>query len=201
MKCGLIIDFLETHEASALEVWGRYQLEQVLSDLWLGSGILRNRIDWAAKLELLNQQKLKNGIDYEDWGNAKIRATDKMYDLLEKRMRAPDDPGAPLDTDVITGLGVKMQSTWFKEWMPSATAIQRARFEPPSYGRAALRGAYVEQHGRTPSEYKTLGRPKVTVDWLGAQRSNQETIWPLFPGREVYPDDHDWRKDAGEFGN
>jgi proteasome accessory factor A len=109
--------------AEVLAMW-----ENILSDLEADPRRLANRLDWAAKRELLEGYRRRDGLN---WDAAKLRALDLQYH----------------DVDAERGLYHRLIARGAMQRLFTDEEISRAVAEPPERTRAYFRGRCVSRYG------------------------------------------------------
>ncbi len=124
---------LPKEEQEALGEW-----EDALTDLKTDPLLLIDRADWVAKKAALERYIGKHELN---WAAPEVAAKDRQW----------DDIGP-------NGIGQRMRKTIWREWMPTYTDIEHARFHAPEHTRAKLRGQAVREIART-------GLREASVTW------------------------------------
>ncbi|HTT59092.1 MAG TPA: Pup--protein ligase [Acidimicrobiales bacterium] len=121
-------------QVQAVQMW-REVIEQYRSDP-MG---LADRVDWIAKLQIIDRERERNGVDL---GDPKIALIDLLYH----------------DTDFDRGLFYRRAAKGHFQRMVSDEQIERATSVPPSSTRAHMRGTFIQAAKHWRRDY--------TVDWV-----------------------------------
>jgi proteasome accessory factor A len=121
-------------QVQAVRMW-REVIEQYRSDP-MG---LADRVDWIAKLQIIDRERERNGVDL---GDPKIALIDLLYH----------------DTDFDRGLFYRRAAKGHFQRMVSDEQIERATSVPPSTTRAHMRGTFIQAAKHWRRDY--------TVDWV-----------------------------------
>src|SRR3984957_882754 len=125
---------LPADQVRAVRLW-REVIEQYRSDP-MG---LADRVDWIAKLQIIDRERERSGIDLSD---PKIALIDLLYH----------------DTDFDRGLFYRRAAKGHFQRMVSDEQIERATSVPPSTTRAHMRGTFIQAAKHWRRDY--------TVDWV-----------------------------------
>ncbi|HEY5265423.1 MAG TPA: Pup--protein ligase [Acidimicrobiales bacterium] len=131
--------FIQTHElppdqVNAVKLW-REVIEQYRSDP-MG---LADRVDWIAKLQIIDRERERSGVELSD---PKIALIDLLYH----------------DTNFDRGLYYRRAARGHYQQMVSEEQIERATTTPPSTTRAHMRGTFIQAAKQWRRDY--------TVDWV-----------------------------------
>ena len=131
--------FIQTHElppdqVNAVKLW-REVIEQYRSDP-MG---LADRVDWIAKLQIIDRERERSGVELSD---PKIALIDLLYH----------------DTHFDRGLYYRRAARGHYQQMVSEEQIERATTTPPSTTRAHMRGTFIQAAKQWRRDY--------TVDWV-----------------------------------
>ncbi len=125
---------LPADQVHAVKLW-REVIEQYRSDP-MG---LADRVDWIAKLQIINRERERSGIDLSD---PKIALIDLLYH----------------DTNLDRGLFYRRSARGHFQRMVTDEQIERATVRPPSTTRAHMRGTFIQAAKQWRRDY--------TVDWV-----------------------------------
>jgi proteasome accessory factor A len=125
---------LPADQVRAVRLW-REVIEQYRSDP-MG---LADRVDWIAKLQIIDRERERSGIDLSD---PKIALIDLLYH----------------DTNLDRGLFYRRSARGHFQRMVSDEQIERATMTPPSTTRAHMRGTFIQAAKQWRRDY--------TVDWV-----------------------------------
>ena len=100
---------------------------------------LADRVDWIAKLQIINRERERSGIELSD---PKIALIDLLYH----------------DTDLDRGLFYRRSSRGHFQRMVTDEQIERATVKPPPTTRAHMRGTFIQAAKQWRRDY--------TVDWV-----------------------------------
>ncbi|HEY5104526.1 MAG TPA: Pup--protein ligase [Acidimicrobiales bacterium] len=131
--------FLQTHElpadqVNAVKLW-REVIEQYRSDPMA----LADRVDWIAKLQIIDRERERSGIELSD---PKIALIDLLYH----------------DTNFDRGLYYRRAARGHYQRMVSEEQIEHATTTPPATTRAHMRGTFIQAAKQWRRDY--------TVDWV-----------------------------------
>ena len=131
--------FLQSHElpadqVHAVKLW-REVIEQYRSDP-MG---LADRVDWIAKLQIIDRERERSGVELSD---PKIALIDLLYH----------------DTNFDRGLYYRRAARGHYQCMVSEEQIERATTTPPATTRAHMRGTFIQAAKQWRRDY--------TVDWV-----------------------------------
>ncbi|HEY5111814.1 MAG TPA: Pup--protein ligase [Acidimicrobiales bacterium] len=131
--------FLQSHElpvdqVHAVKLW-REVIEQYRSDP-MG---LADRVDWIAKLQIIDRERERSGVELSD---PKIALIDLLYH----------------DTNFDRGLYYRRAARGHYRNMVSEEQIERATTTPPATTRAHMRGTFIQAAKQWRRDY--------TVDWV-----------------------------------
>ena len=114
---------IDAQTADILDRW-----EAVLSDLATDPRLAADRVDWVAKLALLEGYRRRDGLA---WDDAKLELVDLQYaDIRPER-----------------GLALKLETSGRLERLTSPEEVSRARERPPADTRAYFRGECLRRYG------------------------------------------------------
>jgi proteasome accessory factor A len=125
---------LPADQVRAVRLW-REVIEQYRSDP-MG---LADRVDWIAKLQIIDRERERSGIDLSD---PKIALIDLLYH----------------DTNLDRGLFYRRSARGHFQRMVTDEQIERATMTPPSTTRAHMRGTFIQAAKQWRRDY--------TVDWV-----------------------------------
>jgi len=125
---------LPADQVRAVRLW-REVIEQYRSDP-MG---LADRVDWIAKLQIIDRERERSGIELSD---PKIALIDLLYH----------------DTNLDRGLFYRRSSRGHFQRMVTDEQIERATMTPPSTTRAHMRGTFIQAAKHWRRDY--------TVDWV-----------------------------------
>ncbi len=128
-------------ESKALDMW-----EETVTQLWKDPGELVDRVDWVAKLHLIEQYGKSRNVGL---GHPKMSMVDLMYH----------------DTDRERGLYYRMERRGAMARTTTDDAIAEAMVTAPQTTRARLRGAFVQRAKERRRDY--------TVDWVHLKLNDQ----------------------------
>jgi proteasome accessory factor A len=114
---------VDAQTADVLRRWDR-----VLADLAEDPRLAADRVDWAAKLALLDGYRRRDGLE---WGHARLELVDLQYaDIRPER-----------------GLALRLESSGRLERLTSPEDVAEAREYPPTDTRAYFRGECLRRYG------------------------------------------------------
>ena len=114
---------VDAQTADILQRWDR-----VLVDLAEDPRLAADRVDWSAKLSLLDGYRRRDGLD---WDSARLELVDLQYaDIRPER-----------------GLALRLEAGGRLERLTTASDVDRARERPPSDTRAYFRGECLRRYG------------------------------------------------------
>ena len=114
---------LDAQTADILQRWDR-----VLVDLTEDPRLASDRVDWAAKLALLEGYRRRDGLD---WGSARLELVDLQYaDIRPSR-----------------GLALRLEASGRLERLTTPDEVEHARSRPPTDTRAYFRGECLRRYG------------------------------------------------------
>lgn len=114
---------IDEQTADILDRW-----EAVLSDLATDPRLASDRVDWVAKLALLEGFRRRDGLT---WGDAKLELVDLQYaDIRPER-----------------GLALRLEASGRLQRLTSPEEVDRARERPPTDTRAYFRGECLRRYG------------------------------------------------------
>ena len=125
---------LPPDQAQAVTLW-REVIEQYRSDPML----LADRVDWIAKLQIIERERERSGVGLAD---PRVALIDLLYH----------------DTDLSRGLFYRHQARGHVARMVSDEAITEATLQPPATTRAHMRGTFIRAAKQWRRDY--------TVDWV-----------------------------------
>jgi proteasome accessory factor A len=125
---------LPADQVRAVRLW-REVIEQYRSDP-MG---LADRVDWIAKLQIIERERERSGVDLSD---PKIALIDLLYH----------------DTNLDRGLFYRRSARGHFQRMVTDEQIERATMTPPSTTRAHMRGTFIQAAKHWRRDY--------TVDWV-----------------------------------
>jgi proteasome accessory factor A len=125
---------LPADQVRAVRLW-REVIEQYRSDPMA----LADRVDWIAKLQIIDRERERSGIDLSD---PKIALIDLLYH----------------DTNLDRGLFYRRSARGHFERIVTDEQIERATMTPPSTTRAHMRGTFIQAAKHWRRDY--------TVDWV-----------------------------------
>jgi proteasome accessory factor A len=125
---------LPADQVYAVRLW-REVIEQYRSDP-MG---LADRVDWIAKLQIIDRERERSGIDLSD---PKIALIDLLYH----------------DTNLDRGLFYRRSARGHFQRMVTDEQIEKATMTPPSTTRAHMRGTFIQAAKQWRRDY--------TVDWV-----------------------------------
>jgi len=125
---------LPVDQVHAVRLW-REVIEQYRSDP-MG---LADRVDWIAKLQIIDRERERSGVDLSD---PKIALIDLIYH----------------DTNLDRGLFYRRSARGHYQRMVSDEEVERATTTPPSTTRAHMRGTFIQAAKHWRRDY--------TVDWV-----------------------------------
>ncbi len=114
---------IDEQTADVLHRWDR-----VLTDLGEDPRLAADRVDWAAKLSLLEGYRRRDGLD---WDSARLELVDLQYADIR-----PD-----------RGLGLRLESTGRLQRLTTPAEVDHAREYPPTDTRAYFRGECLRRYG------------------------------------------------------
>jgi len=131
--------FIQTHElppdqVNAVKLW-REVIEQYRSDPMA----LADRVDWIAKLQIIDRERERSGVELSD---PKIALIDLLYH----------------DTNFDRGLYYRRAARGHYQQMVSEEQIELATTTPPRTTRAHMRGTFIQAAKQWRRDY--------TVDWV-----------------------------------
>ena len=137
--CERAEQFIASHhlppdQVHAVQLW-REVIEQYRSDPMM----LADRVDWIAKLQIIERERERSGVELND---PKVALIDLLYH----------------DTDFQRGLYYRRQARDHYVRMVSDEDIARASHTPPSTTRAHMRGTFIKAAKEWRRDY--------TVDWV-----------------------------------
>lgn len=113
-------------DAQTADVLGRW--DQVLRDLAEDPRLAADRVDWVAKMSLLEGYRRRDGLA---WGSARLELVDLQYaDIRPSR-----------------GLALRLEESGRLERLTSADQVAHARQYPPEDTRAYFRGECLRRYG------------------------------------------------------
>jgi len=114
---------VDAQTTDILQRWDR-----VLVDLAEDPRLAADRVDWSAKLSLLEGYRRRDGLD---WGSARLELVDLQYaDIRPER-----------------GLALRLEAGGRLERLTTASDVDRAREHPPTDTRAYFRGECLRRYG------------------------------------------------------
>lgn len=114
---------VDAQTTDILQRWDR-----VLVDLAEDPRLAADRVDWSAKLSLLEGYRRRDGLD---WGSARLELIDLQYaDIRPER-----------------GLALRLEAGGRLERLTTASDVDRAREHPPTDTRAYFRGECLRRYG------------------------------------------------------
>jgi proteasome accessory factor A len=125
---------LPADQVRAVRLW-REVIEQYRSDP-MG---LADRVDWIAKLQIIDRERERSGVDLSD---PKIALIDLLYH----------------DTNLDRGLFYRRSARGHFQRMVTDEQIEKATMTPPSTTRAHMRGTFIQAAKQWRRDY--------TVDWV-----------------------------------
>ncbi len=125
---------LPADQVNAVRLW-REVIEQYRSDPMA----LADRVDWIAKLQIIDRERERSGVELSD---PKVALIDLLYH----------------DTNLDRGLFYRRSAKGHFAQMVSAEQIEHATSTPPSTTRAHMRGTFIQAAKQWRRDY--------TVDWV-----------------------------------
>jgi hypothetical protein len=114
---------IDPQTADILQRW-----DSVLTDLAEDPRLAMDRVDWCAKLSILDGYRRRDGVD---WGDARLELVDLQYaDIRPSR-----------------GLALRLEASGRLERLTSPTEVARAREHAPADTRAYFRGECLRRYG------------------------------------------------------
>jgi len=114
---------VDAQTADILHRWDR-----VLTDLAQDPRLAADRVDWVAKLALLDGYRRRDGLD---WGHARLELVDLQYaDIRAER-----------------GLALRLEASGRLERLTRPDEVAQAREHPPTDTRAYFRGECLRRYG------------------------------------------------------
>ena len=114
---------VDAQTADILNRWDR-----VLADLAEDPRLAADRVDWSAKLSLLDGYRRRDGLD---WGSARLELIDLQY----------------ADIRPARGLALRLEASGRLERLTTQSDVDRAREHPPTDTRAYFRGECLRRYG------------------------------------------------------
>lgn len=114
---------IDAQTADVLSRWDR-----VLIDLAEDPRLAADRVDWAAKLSLLEGYRRRDGLD---WGHARLELVDLQY----------------ADIRADRGLALRLEASGRLERLTRPDQVAQAREHPPADTRAYFRGECLRRYG------------------------------------------------------
>ena len=125
--------------------WVLSEWEQVLKDLEIGPEAVANRVDWAAKLQLLEQFRMSEG---KEWGDTVMQSLDLAYHDI--------DP----ETSLYDGL---LEAGTMRRLVTDEKIVAAMSCAPPNT-RAYIRGSFVK---RFDAAIHTIGWNGIVFEYVG----------------------------------
>jgi proteasome accessory factor PafA2 len=113
-------------DAQTVDILQRW--DRVLVDLAADPRLAADRVDWAAKLSLLDGYRRRDGLD---WDSARLELVDLQY----------------ADIRPARGLALKLEASGRLERLTTPGDVDRAREHPPADTRAYFRGECLRRYG------------------------------------------------------
>jgi len=124
--CRRLVQSLPGDDAQTQDVLDRW--ESVLDDLAIDPRLAADRVDWAAKLTLLEGYRRRDGLD---WQAPQLQLVDLQYsDIRPER-----------------GLALKLEAAGRLQRLTTDAEVQNARVRPPEDTRAYFRGECLRRYG------------------------------------------------------
>jgi proteasome accessory factor A len=114
---------IDAQTADVLERWDR-----VLCDLAEDPRLASDRVDWVAKLSLLEGYRRRDGLD---WNSARLELVDLQY----------------ADIRASRGLALRLEASGRLQRLTTPVEVDRARERPPEDTRAYFRGECLRRYG------------------------------------------------------
>jgi hypothetical protein len=126
------------------ELWVLDQWQRACTEMAKNPSLLRDRVEWVLKLEVLQRYADKHGLQ---WDDERMRRQERRWDLIHPN-----------------GSGMMFRESLWNEWMPRESLIVARMTEPPENTRAYLRGRFVRAFS---------GHAGAVADWAYVGTSEQ----------------------------
>jgi len=137
--CERAEQFLQSHDLPEDQVHAVRLWREVIEQYRLDPMALADRVDWIAKLQIIERERERSGVELND---PKVALIDLLYH----------------DTNFERGLYYRRASRGHLQQMVTEDDIVRATTTPPSTTRAHMRGTFIQA--------AKLWRRDYTVDWV-----------------------------------
>lgn len=111
------------------ELWTIEQWDKACADMTQDPALLKDRVDWVVKKQVLERKQEKLGCSWQD---KYLQTYERLWDLIDDNK----------------GIGIRLRQNQFSKWMPPESLIEQRMSQAPTTTRAHLRHQFINAFSR-----------------------------------------------------